>query len=228
MRNGYREGADYGGITLTPCTYCGLPASTTDHVPPITARPRIAALGLARRYPNVEVPACHECNCALLGTRGWSVRERKAIIKERLQHRYAKHLRIPPWTDNELAQLGPNLQMYVGGGLEKQRVVKDRLRWQRAQSAGPRLSPSSRGISTARRDAKWTPTGPVASSAKPPKPPNSSTLPPLLPLTCEECKAEFQPKQFYQRYCNGKCRLKPYWRRRIGREVERLIQERKP
>ena len=37
-------------------------------------------------------------------------------------------------------------------------------------------------------------------------------------VICQECQVRFPPKQFYQRYCTKKCRLKAYWRRQFAKE----------
>lgn len=84
-------------------------------------------LGLAGRYPFFEVPSCLECN-SLLGARGlWRFTERRDYIKKRLRRRYADILRIPDWTDTELAQLDPGLRGFVLEGLYVREFIWQRL-----------------------------------------------------------------------------------------------------
>lgn len=115
-----------------PCSYCGVIANSIDHVPPISARERIVDLGLQSRYPFFEVPACRECN-STLGARGlWLLSERRAYIKKRLHQRYASILRIPDWSDNELAQMSKNMQGYVTNGLIVRDFIRQRLAFNKA------------------------------------------------------------------------------------------------
>lgn len=116
-------------VALRPCYYCGLVANTIDHVPPLVARPHIAALGLKGRYPFVTVPACHECNSGLGARALWTIPARKRWVKQWLTKRYRKYLNLPAWDDGELSRLGLNLRGHVLAGLEKQRVIRERLRW---------------------------------------------------------------------------------------------------
>ena len=116
-------------IELTACYYCGMVADSTDHVPPLTVRNRLAAAGLMDRYPFRTVPCCRECNSALGPRAPFSLMERKRWVKAWIRRRYAKYLKIPPWEDNEIGHLGPVLQGYVLAGIERQRVVLERLRW---------------------------------------------------------------------------------------------------
>lgn len=112
-----------------PCRYCGMPADGIDHIPPASARTRLAALGIADRYPFVEVQCCGECN-SLLGARPlWTVAKRKAFIKKALRRRYKKYLRIPAWSDGELAKLGPILQRTVINNLAWKEMIEDRIKW---------------------------------------------------------------------------------------------------
>ena len=109
------------------CTYCGLIGETTDHVPPQSARPTLIALGLAPRYPFVEVRCCHECNCALGRRPLWTVAQRKAYIKGYLKRRYRKYLAIPDWTDDDLKELSLDLQDFTRHGLAVRALTRHRL-----------------------------------------------------------------------------------------------------
>jgi len=116
----WREGFD-------PCVYCGVIANSVDHVPPRAIRERLVALGLALRYPFVEVPACRECNSVLGARAGWTVSDRRRYVKQALKRRYASVLRIPDWSDTELAQMSPGMQSYIADGLQVRDFIRQRL-----------------------------------------------------------------------------------------------------
>lgn len=111
---------------LTPCVYCGEIATTVDHVPPQTCRDRFEQCG--RVYAPDLVPACRECN-SMLRTDGWTIMERKRLIKEKIRKRYAKYLAIPPWSEEELRDLGPFARAQIVRGLNVQRHARARLAW---------------------------------------------------------------------------------------------------
>jgi len=115
---------------LPPCYYCGFPADTIDHVPPISARSRLSELGLSPRYPNSEIDACTECNCVLLGSRPiWTLTERKLFIKKALQKKYRKVLKMKQFTDSELSQFGYNLRTSTISKAVLAEIIRSRLAW---------------------------------------------------------------------------------------------------
>lgn len=112
-----------------PCYYCGQPGITVDHVPPISLRSRLGELGLNDRYTFHEVRACHECN-VLLGARPlYTLTDRKRFMKRTLRRRYARFLRLPIWTDAQLAELGPTLKSSVLSAILTAEIVHKRLNW---------------------------------------------------------------------------------------------------
>lgn len=110
------------------CYYCRAPADITDHVPPQSARPRIRELGLTVKFPEIEIPACHECNLLLDARALWTLELRKRFIKGALAKRYAKYLRMPTWSDRELSELGPLLKSSVLGALMMKMIIEERLK----------------------------------------------------------------------------------------------------
>lgn len=117
-------------VVVTPCTYCGSPADTIDHVPPRSVRSFILATpDLATKFPFLEVDVCRECNTAIGARALWTVPERKAFVKEWLHRRYARVLRLPDWTPTEVEELGDRLR----GELERDRIlcqwIKQRIAW---------------------------------------------------------------------------------------------------
>ena len=109
------------------CVYCGLLGDSIDHVPPLSVRRRLVELGLGPRYPCVEVRACRECNSALGSRPYWTVALRTQFIKRWLKRRYAKYLKIPNWSDRDLAQMVPHMQDYVLNGLAVKALTERRL-----------------------------------------------------------------------------------------------------
>lgn len=124
----YRQAIDmrrYEGVD--PCVYCGVVGNSIDHVPPRSARERIVALGLKHQYPFYEVRACRECN-SVLGARGlWTLTSRRDYIKKTMRRRYADILRIPDWTDSELAQMSEGMRGYVLNGIYVRDFIKERI-----------------------------------------------------------------------------------------------------
>lgn len=113
----------------TPCYYCGMLATTIDHVPPKVVRAKFQSLGMMDRYSIHEVPACAECNSLLGDRHPWTLGDRKRSVKNRLRRRYKRILSIPPWSDSELSILSPSLQDFVIRGLYQQEIVLKRLAW---------------------------------------------------------------------------------------------------
>jgi hypothetical protein len=113
-----------------PCHYCGMPADTVDHVPPRSVRSIILQEG-ATRWPFVEVDACHECNSLLGAQPPWTVSGRKDEIKKKLQRKYRRYLKIPRWTDEELAEYDKKstLGSFIHEGVMIKRITEDRLKW---------------------------------------------------------------------------------------------------
>ncbi len=122
-----RVGGKYND--LTPCIYCGLPATSIDHIPPQAERKRLVALNLIHRYQILEVDACRECNSALGARPLWTISERKKHVKEYLTRKYSRLLKIPHWPDDELADLGRTVASSVLASIIQSQVIKARIAW---------------------------------------------------------------------------------------------------
>lgn len=114
---------------LIPCVYCGLPATSIDHIPPQAERQRLTALNLIHRYELLEVNACRECNSCLGAKPYWTIKERKDYVKKYLGRKYKHYLSIPTWSDVELADLGNTLASSVLTSIIIADVIKERIRW---------------------------------------------------------------------------------------------------
>lgn len=115
-------------VGFNPCTYCGMPAETLDHVPPRRIRKMLKEEEV-RRWPFVTVASCLECNSLLGSLRLMTVIQRKAYIKKRIRDRYGKFLKAEEWTDDELSELGPSLRESVAEMMEMSKIVRKRLKW---------------------------------------------------------------------------------------------------
>ena len=128
------------GPSAYPCHYCGQPATTWDHVVPLsvqTSRRRTdnakgGWLGYHQGLPDCpdgRVPACMECN-DLPGVRYFaSLAERKRAIQASLAVRYRRLLSIPDWPTADLAELAEPLRSTVAATVHARNALLRRLRW---------------------------------------------------------------------------------------------------
>lgn len=118
---------------MDACTYCGLLANSVDHVVPRTMLKMAEGLSLdlsnVYRLQRWEVPACVECN-TFIGSRVFkSLEERREYAHKTIRKKYAKYLRVPDWTDSELAKMGPIAQRDIASAIAKRDSVRARLAW---------------------------------------------------------------------------------------------------
>lgn len=121
-------------VESTPCTYCGLPADSVDHVVPrhLLERADAAGLDLFRvfRMQRWTVPACRECN-SIIGARIFkTLAERRAAAHKGIRKKYAALLRIPDWSEDDLAEMGPRAREDIRHAIRARDGVRERLRWQ--------------------------------------------------------------------------------------------------
>ena len=107
------------------CVYCGDPADTIDHVPPLSRVEDYRALGVVERY--LRVKACRPCNLVLGATLQHDVFERideaKQIFRKRLGKRDTGYV----WAEDDLVALGPNLRSHVGSAMRKTQSLIRRI-----------------------------------------------------------------------------------------------------
>lgn len=120
----------------TVCYYCGVPATSIDHVVPKSLLDDWRRLGdlenlrlATGRGRVLTVPSCQQCNSMLGGRYDATLADRKARLKARLRKRYARALAMPDWTPEELAALGPRLRAHIEAGLGLRDYVRRRLAW---------------------------------------------------------------------------------------------------
>ena len=117
-------------LNFDHCYYCGDRATGIDHVPPLATRASLLNSGISLdQYIIKDVPACKECNCSIGAQAPFSLVDRKVIAKKHLRRKYRKVLEIPPWTKEEIGQLGYNLQRKIQGSLLLQEQIRYRLTW---------------------------------------------------------------------------------------------------
>jgi hypothetical protein len=105
------------------CVYCGLPASTKDHLIPW------GWSGDAARSYVLTVPACHQCNEYIGDVWAPTITERRRIAQQRIRSRNRRALRVHRFTQAELDEMGPNLRSSVDAGTELAELVRARLDW---------------------------------------------------------------------------------------------------
>jgi len=115
------------------CYYCGQRADCVDHVIPKSALRQLAALGdeaITKRIIRnraLKVWCCHECNCLLSDSLQESLPERKAYLKAKLKKKYKRTLNLPRWEEDEIAELGYNLRVYVVSSAKYKEWLKLRV-----------------------------------------------------------------------------------------------------
>jgi len=107
------------------CTYCGDPATVTDHVIPVSYLARLVDPQID--HPRLQrglivVPACADCNGLLGPFVAFSIEDKRAELKRRLRRKYARLLGTAEWADDELGELGGSLRGWI-------KATDDRARW---------------------------------------------------------------------------------------------------
>jgi hypothetical protein len=98
------------------CVYCGDPATTDDHVLPISYLARLGDPDLdhpAIRPGLIVVPACWPCNALLKDHVATTVEQKRAELKARLRRKYKRLLGTTEWGQDELDELGPALRRWI-------------------------------------------------------------------------------------------------------------------
>jgi hypothetical protein len=84
-----------------------------------------------------------ECNRIAGGAVFGTIADKAECIRAKRQHRHAKLLRMPEWTDDELVEMGARLRSYIVGCQVSRRVIKAQIDWQ-ASDAWVVISEASR------------------------------------------------------------------------------------
>ena len=111
--------------TAGVCFYCGCIADSWDHVPPLSLVPSDSMY-----WEDVAfwlVSACRTCNSYLNNFPVVLIGARKLHLLRMYRSKYRKELRMPDWSDEELAALGKTLRSKVDAGLKTKRLIQAML-----------------------------------------------------------------------------------------------------
>lgn len=121
---------DIMGRAGDPCIYCGQESTGHDHVPPLVY---VHALDEeAKNHLNLrKYPSCFECNSILGSKIILTLKDRRKYVYEKLKLKYASCLRMPTWSEEEMQELGRNLQDDVRSRATFGNVLRKRLAYYR-------------------------------------------------------------------------------------------------
>lgn len=110
------------------CVYCGSPADTRDHVPPITRVNDYRSIGL-KNEQYLLVPCCKSCNSYLNDSLQDNIFDRIEHLKDILASKFSKQLKEVEWDDDELEELGDNLRSFVSSSCRKSKNIQSRYHY---------------------------------------------------------------------------------------------------
>jgi hypothetical protein len=160
MKNTYRNRYDFGSRFIDNngiCVYCGSRATTLDHFVPLSVLYMLGDIGGA---PRVTLECCSECN-TIAGSHVFrTIGAKREYIHRNLEEKYHVLLDTPEWDDDEMSQMGYNMQVYIKSHLQFRDWIKERVQWQNkgnpaaAEIARIRSKLGASGRSTVRRAAR--------------------------------------------------------------------------
>src|SRR5215469_2802976 len=100
------------------CLYCGEPSQVLDHFPPHFC-------GLH----GYLFPACSECNLIAGVNYPQDLEMRIQYVKDRIYVKYFTVLNMPSWSEDEIQELGIELQHNIRYNLAKKQNIEQRLKW---------------------------------------------------------------------------------------------------
>ena len=111
------------------CYYCGEPASTKDHQPPISVIDRFITSDFG--FECVMVPCCTHCNSMLGAYASTTLADRFYELKNRLRDKYKKFFRLAGvWEIEELMELGDSLRSMILASIDIGIEAEKRLFYQ--------------------------------------------------------------------------------------------------
>lgn len=137
-RNRKRDMADYNSLYSTApsersemgwplCVYCGSPAETVDHVPPVSRIHDYRALRTNESY--LRLKCCEPCNTMLGDSLQGDVLERIDVAKRLLRKKLGRKDVGYLWTEEDLNGLGKNLRSAVGASMRKAQILIGRIEY---------------------------------------------------------------------------------------------------
>ena len=122
------------------CFYCGDPANTLDHVPPLSAMETLDREKRKKdRIPAALVPCCSECNNALGDRQLWTVFDRLLYLETYYDAYFKKQKSM--WSEDEIEELGPSLKEAVRHRQEKLNRYIDKIRAIQVRQLKPETYP---------------------------------------------------------------------------------------
>ena len=109
------------------CYYCGDPANTVDHIPPLSAvDTRKTDDWRKDGFKFLKVRCCSACNSSL-GPK-WLFRplDRAKYIEERLIRKYEREANL--WSEEEIKEMGPEFQRTIRAKKKAAVLLLERLR----------------------------------------------------------------------------------------------------
>lgn len=106
------------------CHYCGCPADTLDHIPPLTRFHD--AMALDPKMKAVKVPSCMECNNLAGRELHLTFPDRAAFVKDKLATKYRKQLGQTDWEEWELEQMSYQFRVSIKKNLKAKLFVLSR------------------------------------------------------------------------------------------------------
>lgn len=123
---------------VEPCYYCGMPATSIDHVVPRKLLNLLHSLDdelttqtLMNRNRTLLVRSCRECNSLLSSRYDESLLSRKRRLRKILHKRYKNVLLTPSWTDTDLNIMGYTVKTYIEQQIKLKTLIQKRLAWNR-------------------------------------------------------------------------------------------------
>jgi len=107
------------------CIYCGQPADTIDHVPPVSRIDDYRAMDKVREL-FVTVHCCRQCNNILGNSLQPTIIDRCEYLKDKLARRMT---RVTLWSDDELGDIGPNLRSKLIENNRRDKMLSDRVNY---------------------------------------------------------------------------------------------------
>ena len=110
------------------CLYCGEPADTKDHVPPLSRVGDYEQMCLVNPL-YLLVPACGYCNNIAGDTLQDSLLARVEYVKDRIAKREKVCNHAAEWDEDEIAELGPRLQAFVRAAGERHKRAMQKVEY---------------------------------------------------------------------------------------------------
>ena len=120
------------------CIYCGARATTIDHFVPVSVVASVLSLGWdINQGSRYLVPSCGECNVLAGDNIFRSIGAKRRYIHTKIKHKYRRILALPPWSEDEIAELGYSLATAVRSGIAQKAYIEARLAWRNSQNIEP-------------------------------------------------------------------------------------------